>query len=139
MAIMAAQASACFDPSYCFTWVAWQRAQVAGRRERGPAASAAVEWAVPWQESQPTETAAWRDSFQSETMPGVDLAWHPMHRTLAGGGATGRARRSSAAMAGMVASIIAGVSYRLMGLYRIRWGFAPSSPSRRRLSASYSW
>jgi hypothetical protein len=115
MAIMAAQASACFDPSYCFTWVAWQRAQVAGVGSAARAASVAVEWAVPWQESQPTDTAAWRDSLQSETMPGVVLAWHSTHRVLAGGGATGRAR-SSAATAGMAASIIAGVSYRLIGL-----------------------
>jgi hypothetical protein len=28
--------------------------------------------------------------------------------------------------------------HRLIGLYRIRFGFAPSSPSRFRLSASYS-
>ena len=34
---------------------------------------------------------------------------------------------------------ICGLVYRLIGLYRIRFGFAPSSPRRLRLSASYSW
>jgi hypothetical protein len=115
MAIMAAQASACLDPSYCFTCVAWQRAQVAGVGSPAFAASAAVPWAVPWQESHPTATAAWRESLQSETMPGVDLEWHSTQRALAAGGATGRAR-SSAATAGRAASIISGLSYRLMGL-----------------------
>jgi hypothetical protein len=31
------------------------------------------------------------------------------------------------------------IHYRLIGLYLIRLGFAPSSPRRFRLSASYSW
>jgi hypothetical protein len=106
MAIMAAQASACFDPLYWATCVAWQVSQTSGPGRRALAASVAVPWAVPWQESQPTETPAWRDSFQSETIPGVLRAWHSMQRMLAlGAEANGLARsRTAATVRGRAAS-----------------------------------
>src|SRR5512136_364046 len=106
MAIIAAQASACFDPLNCRTCVAWQRPQASGPGSLAFAASAADPWRVPWQESQPTDTAACRESVQSDTMPGVTSWWQATQRALAGGGVTGLAR-SRAATAETAAMVIA--------------------------------
>jgi hypothetical protein len=114
MAIMAAQASACFDPSYCFICVAWHRAQVAGAGSLALDASVALWCSDPWQASQPTDAAACRESLQSETIPGVLLAWQAMHFAVTSGAGTAAgaaARREASAMtAGMAAGIVSVVS-----------------------------
>jgi hypothetical protein len=116
MAIMAAQASACFDPSYCFICVAWHLAQVAGAGSLALDASVAFWCSDPWQASQPTDAAACRESLQSETIPGVLLAWQAMHFAVTSGTGAGTAagaaarREASATTAGMAAGIVSVVS-----------------------------
>jgi hypothetical protein len=98
------------DPSYCFICVAWHLAQVAGAGSLAFDASIAVRWSEPWHASQPTDTAACRESFQSETIPGVLLAWQATHFAVTSGAEGGAPSRRRATTAGMAAGIVSVVS-----------------------------